>query len=70
MGGSMFYYRFILRNHLEGDYDPENSKGLIAGDLRRLERDQRDDYNLGQYAKKAGITKEQVKIVLDQFFGV
>lgn len=40
----------------------------LAGDLRRLEQDQRDEWHLARYAEKAGITPEQVKTVLDAFF--
>ena len=47
------------RNHLIG---------LISGDLRRLESDQRDEAHLSAYARIAGITPEQVKAVLDAFF--
>lgn len=39
-----------------------------AGDLRRLEKDQRDEDHLALYAKHAGITPEQAKKVLDLFF--
>lgn len=40
----------------------------IAGDLRRLERDQRDARHLGAYAHVAGITPEQARAVLDALF--
>jgi hypothetical protein len=41
---------------------------MIKGDLRRLERDQRDDFHLKCYAESCGITVEQAKAVLDKFF--
>jgi hypothetical protein len=40
----------------------------LAGDMRRLEADQRDDRHLAEYAKRAGITPEQARAVLDAFF--
>jgi hypothetical protein len=63
----MTYRRVVNRNHLDGDYD-STEHGLVPGDLRRLERDQRDDHHLTRYAQHAGITKEQAKAVLDAFF--
>jgi len=38
------------------------------GDLRRLEHDQRDEWHLAEYARRAGITPEQARAVLDAFF--
>ena len=75
MGYPMTYSRVIERNELDGDYytglDPALNESIetVAGDLRRLEKDQRDDYHLAGYASRANITKEQAKIVLDEFFG-
>lgn len=74
MGYPMTYRRFIERNHLKGDYDTSTmmlptDMGLVRGDLRRLEKNQRDEQHLLHYAELAGITPEQVKIVLDAFFG-
>ena len=70
MGHPMNYRRFIDRNHLTGGYgDMFSDTKLIAGDLRRLESDQRDSFHLDLYAKHAGITPEQAKKVLDLFFG-
>lgn len=43
---------------------------LIAGDLRRLERDARDEARLTRFARQTGLTPEQVKAVLDVFFEV
>ena len=40
---------------------------IISGDMRRLEKDQLDDDHLTMYAEKAGITKEQAKVVLQEF---
>lgn len=78
MGYPMTYRRVVRRNHLEGSYThhgptnpatPELERGLIAGDLRRLEADSRDDRHLKEYAASAGITPEQAKKLLDAFFG-
>lgn len=41
---------------------------MVAGDLRRLERNSRDPRHLDAYARKTGLTSEQVKAVLDAFF--
>lgn len=65
MGYPMSYGRVVNRNGLTGGYDA----GLIQGDLRRLEDDQRDDRHLEEYAAAAGITPAQAKLVLDAFFG-
>ena len=65
MGYPMTYGRVINRNYLQGEYE----QGATQGDLRRLETDQRDEYHLGLYALHVGITPEQVKQVLDLFFG-
>lgn len=43
-------------------------KNYLAGDLRRLESDQRDDRHLATYAARAGITPEQARTVLDALF--
>jgi hypothetical protein len=40
----------------------------IAGDIRRLEADQRDERHIAEYAKRASVTPEQAKAVLDAFF--
>lgn len=40
----------------------------IAGDMRRVEADQRDAKHLDEYARLAGITPEQVSAVLTAFF--
>lgn len=72
MGYPMTYGRVVSRSHLRGDYG-ENpgatcSRDMIAGDLRRLEIDQRDEIQLRYYAAKVGITEDQVRAVLDIFF--
>jgi hypothetical protein len=75
-GYPMTWQRVVMRNHLEGDYDERPKDGvigvgllgLIRGDLRRLEKDQRDDAHLKRYAEMAAISPIQVKIVLDAFF--
>jgi hypothetical protein len=41
---------------------------MLAGDLRRLEADSRDERHLAHYARLAGVTPEQAKAVLDAFF--
>jgi len=75
MGYPMTYWRVLWRNELTGDYQHtgntygrEDGRGLIRGDLRRLEQDQRDKHHLREYASHAGITPEQAKAVLDLFF--
>ncbi len=73
MGFPMTYNRFIHRNRLTGDYSdgqefPNDPKPLLAGDLRRLEIDSRNDEIIAIYADAAVITPEQARIVLDAFF--
>ena len=74
MGYPMTYSRLISRNRLGGDYvccdekGNANVKGLIAGDMRRLENDQRDLFHLEYYSKLTGISKPKIKKVLDAFF--
>lgn len=72
MGYPMTYKRVVKRNRLEGDYthQPQEFPGhsFIGGDLRRLETDQRDEWHLSEYARRADITVEQAKAVLDAFF--
>lgn len=46
---------------------PEHQNHL-AGDLRRLEGDQRDARHLLERAQRTGLTPDQVKAVLDDFF--
>lgn len=76
MGGCMSFQRFVHRNQLIGDYGAGYGKpnsgewaprALLAGDLRRIERDQRDERHLKRYAAAVGITPAQVKAVLDKF---
>lgn len=74
MGYPMTYPRVVLRNGLNGSYSGTYGdetapwKSLIAGDLRRLERDARDDLNIAKFAKAAGISKPKARAVLDAFF--
>lgn len=69
MSYPMNYQRVVNRNHLAGDYDSEYTlRSCVAGDLRRLETDQRDEKHLKKYAGYAGVTPEQAKLVLDAFF--
>jgi hypothetical protein len=75
----MDYRRVVNRNYLQGDYvhndvrlhptPEEATRGMVAGDLRRLEKDQRDGLHLKCYAEVAGVSIEQVKKVLDALFG-
>jgi hypothetical protein len=46
----------------------EPHKNTVAGDMRRLEADQRDEEHLTFYAEASGITPDQAKKVLDAFF--
>lgn len=56
MGYPMSWERLILRNQLGGDYvSPHTPRELIAGDLRRLERDQRDARHLARI-RPVGLT--------------
>lgn len=68
MGYPMTYPRVVLRNGLDGDYAESRGGTLIAGDMRRLELDQRDERHLKQYAAVAGITDHQAYLVLTAFF--
>lgn len=68
MGYPMTYDRVINRNWLTGDYDPQDHKGLIKGDLRRLEHDMRDEKHIKLFAARAGISERQAAKVLDDFF--
>lgn len=67
-GYPMTWRRFVNRNDLTGDYDSGSAHARIAGDLRRLEADQRDPVHLAGYAKRAGITPEQAPMVLTALF--
>ena len=73
MGYPMNYRRVVARNSLnEGGYENAQSSGspaAIRGDLRRLERDQRDERHVRCYAHTVGITEEQARKFLDVFFG-
>ena len=69
----MTYQRVINRNWLQGNYNEpgmvsEQYRSLICGDLRRLEKDQRDEFHLQRYAEMACVTKDQVKRILDALF--
>jgi hypothetical protein len=77
MGYPMTYSRVMYRNNLTGTYGngegivPVNNPdglGGIRGDLRRLEENSLDEYNLEYYADQTGLTKDQVKSVLTEFF--
>ena len=67
----MSYVRVIHRNYLTGDYGSTEVPGaiaLIAGDLRRLEKDTQDDAHIPAYARYAGITEDQARKVFELFF--
>jgi len=80
----MDYQRVISRNGLHGDYRLDGqgkertgfphpcqgniSQGLVAGDLRRLERDMREPEQLTWFASATGLTPLQCKNVLDCLF--
>ena len=68
MGYPMTYPRVIGRNRLFGDYDG-TPNGLLAGDLRRLEKDAIDSDYGHQIAAAAGVTPEDARSVLVAFFG-
>lgn len=69
MSYPMTYKGLLGRNHLEGIPFDRDIFGNIISDLRRLEKDQCDDFHLDRYARLAGITTQQVKLILDAFFG-
>lgn len=64
MGYPMTYKRVLDRNGLSGDYDDS----MVAGDLRRLERDTRDAMHLDAYAQHAHVSTPQAKAIFDAFF--
>lgn len=66
----MTWPRLVGRNRLLGDYGNTETRaaGLIAGDMRRLEQDSRDDRYGVTLASAAGVTPEQARAVLDAFF--
>lgn len=71
MGGAMDYQRALNRNGFGvGDYDPQDPKGLLRGDLRRLEKDTQDARHIAMYVRVSGATEEQVRRIFRHFFGV
>lgn len=76
MGSCMSWQRMLHRNGVTNGYDTDLSpshpawetRRVIGGDCRRIERDQRDERHLARYAESAGITAEQAQAVLDLFF--
>jgi hypothetical protein len=75
MGYPMSYPRVVNRNGLQGDYSysaedrPEiNLRHLIAGDLRRFEKDLRDPMHLAMWAATVGISQQKAKRFLDLLF--
>lgn len=68
MGYPMTYARVVRRNNLDGTYVYRPRGSAVAGDMRRMESDQRDINHLRMYAIEASVTIEQAKAVLDAFF--
>lgn len=69
MGYPMSWRRLVSRNNLGGDYcTPHDPWHLIAGDMRRLENDSRDNEHLHAFAVLGDCTPAQAKAVLDAFF--
>ena len=69
MGGPMTYRRFLNRNGLAtGDYDPTDPKGILRGDLRRMERDTMEVY-AARWAAELEMADADVRRVLDRFLG-
>lgn len=64
MGYPMTYQRVVRRNSFQGGYE----HSMYAGDLRRLEADQVDAFHVRLYARLAGVTEEQAKMILEAFF--
>lgn len=64
----MTWQRAISRNLLGGHYGDGSAHAIIAGDLRRLEKDSRDPRHLDAYARTTGLEPGQVLAVLDVFF--
>ncbi len=61
----MSYERFLRRNLVaRGDY----GESMIAGDLRRMERDQLSDQHIADWASATGIEPEQLRAFLRLFF--
>ncbi len=69
MGYPMSYKRLIKRHRLDEIPFERDVFGNIISDLRRIEKDQRDAFHLDRYARLAGVTTQQVKLILDAFFG-
>ena len=67
MGYCMTWARVIRRNQLQGNYTSATD-AMLAGDLRRLEHDQRDRVQVEERARRLGVPPEQVKKVLDDLF--
>jgi hypothetical protein len=60
----MTWKRVLNRNGLLGGYNGTHG-GLLEGDLRRFETDQRDEQHLRHYAQLANVTPAQAQIILD-----
>ena len=72
MGYPMTYDRFIHRNLLQGSYGDKlienTSRDIIAGDLRRLEKDTLDQNHVPMYAAFTEISEDQVRKIFEAFF--
>jgi len=75
MGFPMTYARVIERNNLTGDYADddrelsreEQQRRMIAGDLRRLERDNLTDRQIVRCEEETGVSAADVSKVLQWF---
>ena len=75
MGYPMTYSRVVGRNNLGGGYKQLPSKlpvspSLIAGDLRRFERDVTDDAHVRIYAEAFGCSPDQARRGLRRLLGL
>lgn len=76
MGYPMTWKRVVNRNNLNGDYSTDNLSlplsekiiRMIAGDMRRLEKDNLDEWHLKAYSEACNVSVEQVRAILEMFF--
>lgn len=72
MGYPMTYPRVVMRNGLQGSYSGthrrEDWARMVAGDLRRLEQDARDDHHIDKFVEATGATEGEVRAILEAFF--
>ena len=73
----MSYKRVVGRNFLNNGYwngigptpcGAELARLMISGDMRRLEKDNLDEYHLKCYSEACNVSIEQAKAVLEMFF--